>query len=104
MTEPNKCDANIKSIPLPEGCVLTKAIRDARFRIAHITRDIHGNYSERYGWLVTDVVCSDPTRICIQYDKSSVYMDVPSIEVVIMSCTQGTDISTHRTSTDRGFP
>ena len=95
MTEPNKCDANIKSIPLPEGCVLTKAIRDARFRVAHITRDIHGNYSERYGWLMTDVVCKDSDRGCIQYDKASIYMDVPSIEVVIISCTQGTDLSTH---------
>ena len=95
MSEINQCDANIKRIPLPEGCVLTKAIRDARFRVAHITRDIHGNYSERYGWLMTDVVCKDSDRVCIQYDKPSIYMDVPSIEVVIISCTQGTDLSTH---------
>ena len=95
MSEINQCDANIKRIPLPEGCVLTKAIRDARFRVAHITRDIHGNYSERDGWLVTGVVCKDSDRVCIQYDKPSIYMDVPSIEVVIISCRQGTDLSTH---------
>lgn len=95
MTEPNKCDANIKRIPLPEGCVLTKAIRDARFRVAHITRDIHGNYSERYGWLMTDVVCRDPARVCIQYDQSSVLVDVPSIDLIIMSCVQGSDVGIH---------
>lgn len=74
---------------LPEGCTMTKAIRDARFRIAHITRDLNGNFSERHGWLVTDVVCNDPSRVCIQYDQTSVFLDVPAIEIVIMSCTEG---------------
>ena len=95
MTEITPYDPTSKSIALPEGCFPTKAIRGARFRVAHITRDIHGNYSERYGWLMTDVVCKDSDRVCIQYDKPSIYMDVPSIEVVIISCRQGTDLSTH---------
>lgn len=77
------------TLSLPEGCSLTKAIRDARYRIAHITRDPNGNYSERFGWLITDVVCEDSSRVVIQYDGTSVFLDVPAIEVVIVSCTQG---------------
>lgn len=95
MTEITPYDPTSKSIALPEGCFPTKAIRGARFRVAHITRDIHGNYSERYGWLVTDVVCNDPSRVCIQYDKSSVLVDVPSIDLVIMSCVQGSEVGIH---------
>ena len=53
---------------LPEGCRTAKAIRDVCFRIAHVTRDHFGNYNERRGWLVMDVVCDDPSRICIRYD------------------------------------
>lgn len=71
---------------LPEGCRLTKDIRDARFRIAHVTRDPMGGFNQRLGWLVTDVVCDDDSRVVIQYDHSSVFIDVPAQEIAIMSC------------------
>ncbi|MDO4938009.1 MAG: hypothetical protein Q4E62_08845 [Sutterellaceae bacterium] len=71
---------------LPEGCSLTQAVRDAHIRIAHVTRDQYGNFSERLGWLVTDVVCEDDSRVCIQYDKSDVFIDVPANEIAIISC------------------
>ena len=61
---------------LPEGCRTAKAIRDVCFRIAHVTRDHFGNYNERRGWLVMDVVCDDPSRICIRYDDANVFIDV----------------------------
>ncbi|WP_417224795.1 hypothetical protein [Sutterella wadsworthensis] len=65
---------------------MTKAIRDAHFRIAHITRDQYGNFHERLGWLVTDVTCHDDSRVCIQYDNTQVFIDVPAIEIAIISC------------------
>lgn len=71
---------------IPEGCRLTKGIRDARLRIAHVTRDALGNYSQRPGWVVTDIVCEDKSRICIQYDGSEVPIDVPAAEVAITAC------------------
>lgn len=77
-----------KSCVLPEGCMLTRAIRDARYRIAHVVRDLHGNFSIRYGWLVTYVVCQDSSRVCIQYDRTDIFIDVPANEIVILSCTQ----------------
>ena len=45
------CDSKIDIPVLPEGCSMTKAIRDAHFRIAHITRDQYGNFHERLGKL-----------------------------------------------------
>lgn len=71
---------------LPEGCHLTKDIRDARFRIAHVTRDQMGCFNSRLGWLVTDVVCDDDSRVVIQYDHSPVFIDVPASEVAITNC------------------
>ena len=41
------CDSKIDIPVLPEGCSMTKAIRDAHFRVAHITRDQYGNFHER---------------------------------------------------------
>ena len=75
---------------LPEGCRSAKAIRDVCFRIAHVTRDHFGNYNERRGWLVMDVVCDDPSRICIRYDDANVFIDVPATEVAIVSCRERT--------------
>ena len=57
------CDSKIDIPVLPEGCSMTKAIRDAHFRVAHITRDQYGNFHERLGWLVTDVTCHDDSRV-----------------------------------------
>lgn len=75
---------------LPEGCRTAKAIRDVCFRIAHVTRDHFGNYNERRGWLVMDVVCDDPSRICIRYDDANVFIDVSATEVAIVSCRERT--------------
>lgn len=80
------CDSTIDIPVLPEGCSMTKAIRDAHFRVAHITRDQYGNFHERLGWLVTDVTCHDDSRVCIQYDNTQVFIDVPAIEIAIISC------------------
>lgn len=78
---------------LPEGCRTAKAIRDVCFRIAHVTRDHFGNYNERRGWLVMDVVCDDPSRICIRYDDANVFIDDPATEVAIVSCRERTSNS-----------
>ena len=78
---------------LPEGCRTAKAIRDVCFRIAHVTRDHFGNYNERRGWLVMDVVCDDPSRICIRYADANVFIDVPATEVAIVSCRERTSNS-----------
>ena len=71
---------------LPEGCEFTNVIRGARFRIAHITRDALGNFNERYGWLCTDIVCKDESRVCIQYDNADVLIDVPGLEIAVIGC------------------
>lgn len=74
------------ALPIPEGCRLTKSIRDARFRISHVTRDLLGNYSERFGWLSTDIVCDDKSRVVIQYDGKDFLIDVPAREIAIIGC------------------
>lgn len=72
------------SIHLPEGCSFTKAAGRVFYRIAHVTRDEFGNYSERLGWLIHSVKCEDDSRVCIQYDNKDIYIDVPAIEVVLL--------------------
>lgn len=86
MSEINLEERSPRLEVLPEGCHQTKDIRNAKFRIAHITRDLSGSYTERLGWLITDVVCRDAKRVCIQYDSSRVFIDVPANEVVIVNC------------------
>lgn len=78
----------LMNAPLPEGCRITKKARQAQLRIAHVTRDLYGNFSERFGWLITDIVCEDKTRVCIQYDRTDVYIDVPACEIAIIGCTE----------------
>lgn len=80
---------NAKDLPkLPEGCAMTKAIRAAKFRINHVTFGRDGMTYIRGGWLVTDAVCEDPTRVIIQYDDSPDFIDVPANNVILMSCTE----------------
>lgn len=72
---------------LPEGCRFTKNINGSRVRVFHIVK--YGNnpggkmYQERPAWLLTDVICDDPERVCIQYRESNIIIDVPAIDVVI---------------------
>ncbi|WP_443743360.1 hypothetical protein [Sutterella sp.] len=76
----------MKDAFLPEGCSLTREMHGVTFRIAHASKDQYGNYILREGWLVSDVICEDQTRACIQYDHSDVFIDVPAKELVILSC------------------
>ena len=73
---------------LPEGCRFTKTIHGSRVRVTHVVKYTDGNsrgrqWEERPGWLLTDVVCENPERVCIQYKETNVILDVPAIDVII---------------------
>lgn len=73
---------------LPEGCKLIAEEESISIQVAHIIETPTGDCSIRNARLLTNVICEDETRVCIQYNDSLFPIDIPSREITILSITE----------------